>query len=156
MAVAKSVKKYLRKEGVDYDVMIHAPRASASRSAQAAHVSGEQVAKSVVLHDGDDYMLAVLPATHRLEVDSLERLVNRRLGLATEIELGDLFTDCEIGAVPAVGAPYGLEVMLDERLAAQPDIYFEAGDHRSFVHMSGKSFSRLMQHARLGQFSHHV
>ncbi len=156
MAVAKSVKNYLRKQGVDFDITIHAPRASASRSAQAAHVSGEQVAKSVVLHDGDEYMLAVLPATHRLEVDSLERIVNRRLGLATEIELGDLFADCEIGAVPAVGAPYGLEVVLDERLAAQPDIYFEAGDHRSFVHMSGESFSRLMRNARLGQFSHHV
>ena len=156
MAVAKSVKKYLQKEGVDYDVTIHAPRESASRSAQAAHVSGEQVAKSVVLHDGDEYMLAVLPATHRLEVDSLERLVNRRLGLASEIELGDLFTDCEIGAVPAIGVPYGLEVVLDERLAAQPDIYFEAGDHRSLVHMSGKSYSQLMQNARLGQFSHHV
>ena len=156
MAVAKSLKKYLKDKDVDYRVTRHASRASASRAAQAAHVSGEQVAKAVVVFDGTNYMLAVVPATHRLDVRRLEELLDRRLSLATEAELEVLFQDCEIGAVPPVGALYGLDVVMDDCLARQPDIYFEAGDHKSFVHLSGASFAKLMQGARQEQFSDHI
>jgi Ala-tRNA(Pro) deacylase len=64
-----------------------------------------------------------------------------------------LFLDCEPGAVPALGRAYGLNVVVDDSLAQEPDVYFEAGDHASLVHISGPSFQKLMADARHGRFT---
>ncbi len=78
------------------------------------------------------------------------------LGLATEGEIADLFDDCDLGAVPPVGAAYGLSVVLDESLVDAPEVYFEGGDHTTLVHVAGDAFGTLMSDARRGRFSHHV
>ena len=81
--------------------------------------------------------------------------MNRNLGLATESELAKLFSDCEIGALPALGPAYGIETVVDDAIAEQPDIYFEAGDHEQLVHVSAESFNALLgDTARHGHFSH--
>jgi len=156
MGLAKSVRMYLDRQGVDYEVVLHTASASASRSAQSAHVSGEKVAKCVVLHDENGYVLVVLPATHRLEVDTLQDMLKRRLTLASENELGEIFDDCAVGAIPALGAAYGVDVVVERSLTGQDDIYMEGGDHRSLVHVSKTAFTRLMHDAQFGNFSHHV
>ncbi len=156
MGIAITLENYLAQRGVDYDVVTHTRTPSASRSAQAAHVSGERVAKTVVLHDAEGYVLAVLPATHRLELDAVQQLLERRLSLATEGEIADLFGDCDLGAIPPVGAAYGLDVVVDDSLVGQPEIYFEAGDHTSLVHVDARHFDGLMGAGPRGRFSHHV
>ena len=156
MAIAKRLREHLKRAGVPYDVIKHRPTVSASRTAQVAHISGECVAKAVVLQDEDGYVLAALPSTHRVELEALGRTLDRSVSLATESEISELFDDCAIGAVPPVGNAYGLEILLDESLAAMPEVYFEAGDHRSLVHMSGSDFAFLMADAQRGTFSHHV
>jgi hypothetical protein len=55
--------------------------------------------------------------------------------------------------VPALGAAYGLKVVVDDSLAQLSDIYFEAGDHSNLVHVSGTSFQKLMANARHGKFT---
>jgi Ala-tRNA(Pro) deacylase len=121
-----------------------------------AHISGELVAKAVVLQDDDGYVLAAVPSTHRVELDALGRALDRSVNLATESEISELFEDCAVGAIPPIGNAYGLEILLDVSLTALSDVYFEAGDHRSLVHMSGTDFAFLMIDAQRGTFSHHV
>jgi Ala-tRNA(Pro) deacylase len=58
--------------------------------------------------------------------------------------------------VPALGAAYGMETLLDDSLAAQDDVYIEGGDHESLIHLSGESFRTLLGQARHGDFSTHV
>ena len=70
-----------------------------------------------------------------------------------EEQVETLFLDCEPGSVPALGAAYGLNVVVDDSLAQQPDIYFEGGDHANLVHISGTSFQKLMKDARHGRFT---
>jgi Ala-tRNA(Pro) deacylase len=156
MSVAKRLGEHLAKTDVPFEVVSHPWTASSNRSAQAAHVTGERVAKTVVLHDDGGYLLAVVPSTHRLELDTLQRFLDRRMNLASEREIAGLFDDCEIGAVPPVGAAYGLDVVVDESVTSQPDVYFEGGDHRSLVRVSGSDFAALVSEARHGRFSHHV
>ena len=156
MTIANRLKHYLDDEGVAYDIVSHPRTVNSSGSAQAAHVSGERVVKSVLIHHGQGYVLAVVPSTHRIELGTLQELLQTRLGLATEAEIGELFDDCNLGAVPPVGRAYGLTVMLDDSLADMPDVYFEGGDHRNLVHVSGDDFGALMKDARRGRFSHHV
>lgn len=156
MAIANALKRCLTDQGVDYSIVTHPRTQSSSRTAQAAHVPGARLAKPVVLHDEAGYLLAVLPATHRLELQALQTLLDRHLNLATEKEVGDLFGDCDIGAIPPIGAAYGVDVVLDESFADQPEVYFEAGDHRSLVRVDVGDFDRLMAGAQRGRFSHHI
>ena len=158
MPLARHLKDYLDKKGVTYDVVRHPPAESASGNAQAAHLPGDNVLKSVVVHCDDGYMLAVVPSTHRVELGTLENLIKRPVGLATEEEIRTLFTDCRQGAVPAIGEPYGLAVMVDDSVEEVDDVFFEGGDHESLIHLRGTDFRRLMdeQNAMQGHFSHHV
>lgn len=97
MAIAMTVSDYLADHDVNYDVLTHQHTITSSESAQASHVPGSRVAKSVVLEDGDGYVMVVVPADRRVDLGELHRQMNRNLGLATESELGVLFRDCEIG-----------------------------------------------------------
>jgi Ala-tRNA(Pro) deacylase len=114
-------------------------------------VSGDCLAKAVVLRRKDGYLLAVLPASAQVQLDAVGRWLGQPVGLAAEDEIGALFPDCEQGAVPPVAAAYAMQGLIDESLEGKRDIYFEGGDHRTLVHVSGDQFHRLMQdvpHAR--------
>jgi Ala-tRNA(Pro) deacylase len=154
MAIASRVSDYLARHDVPYDILTHTHTTSSGESAQASHVPGARLAKSVVLEDEQGYLMVVLPASRRVDLGELHRQLQRNLGLATEPELGKLFSDCEIGALPALGPAYGLETVVDDAIAEQPDIYFEAGDHEQLVHVSAEVFQTLLGDSiRHGHFS---
>ncbi len=154
MAIATTLRQFLAITGVPYDVVTHPRTESSSRTAQAAHVPGDELAKSVLLRDERGYVLAVIPSTRRVALGSLERMLDRELNIASESEVANIFSDCDIGAVPPVGAAYGVDVIYDEKLVAAGDLYFEAGDHRNLVHISGNDFNALMRDARHGEFTY--
>jgi Ala-tRNA(Pro) deacylase len=156
MAIAHAVEEFLRSRAIAYEVVSHPRSVSSTRIAQVAHIPGNQLAKSVLLAAEDDYLMAVIPATHRVDLGRLHRQLNRAVGLAVEREVAELFGDCDPGAIPPLGEPYAVEVIVDDALLAQPDVYFEAGDHEALVHVSGKAFTTLMAGARHGTFTHHV
>ena len=110
----------------------------------------------VLLKDGEGYLLAVVPATHRIHLGRLHRVLDRWVGLATEDEVVGVFGDCEIGAVPPSGLLYDIDTLVDDALLEQPDVYFEAGDHERLIHMSRDDFGKLLGDATHGRFSVHA
>ena len=152
MAIAITLQEYLDKSGIEYDVLPHTHTETSLDTAQTTHIPPGQVAKSVILEDEDGYLMAVIPASHHIELGQLSRQLERRLGLATEDELAGLFSDCDLGAIPPIGEAYHMEVVLEDILGKCPDIYFEAGDHTDLVHVRGPAFLQLMQHAHHGHF----
>ncbi|MGB3391782.1 MAG: aminoacyl-tRNA deacylase [Pseudaminobacter sp.] len=154
MTIANRLKDYIDEQGVSYDTVAHHRTATSRQSAIAAHVPGSRMAKSVLVHYETGYALAVVPSTHRIELGMLQDLMDRRLGLASETEVGTLFDDCDVGAVPPIGAAYDVPVILDESFGDADDIYFEGGDHRTLVHVSGRDFRNLTRDARRARFSH--
>ena len=156
MSVSTTVQNCIIREGIHYDVIGHPSTRDSMHTAEAAHIPGDQLAKCVLLEDETGFLMAIVPATHRVELGALRRQLSRRLGLATEAELGGLFTDCQPGAIPPLGMAYGIETVLDESLTECTDIYFEAGDHLNIVRVTGKDFLKLLVGSRRGRFSHHV
>lgn len=157
MAMATTLRDYLKSRGIAHETINHPRRVTSLEVAESAHVDGDCVAKAVLLHDGEGYMLAVLPCTHRLDLGRLRETVGQPVGLATEDEVEAVFGDCDPGAVPPVGDAYGIKkIMIDDSLAERPDVFFEGGDHRTLVRMSHDDFAMLMQNARHGRFSHHI
>ena len=155
MAIAPTLQRYFEKQQIMYDVVQHEPTMSSTRTAEACHVSGNCLAKGVLLRDGAGYILAVLPASRHIRLSDLQEQLGKDVRLAEEPEVEACFQDCERGAVPPVGSCYGLDVIIDESLKSQPEVYFEAGDHATLVHMRQDQFSKLNGSARRGRFSVH-
>ena len=147
MAIAHRLQDYLMQHGVTYDVVTHPHSRSSMETAELAHVPGNRLAKSVVLQHDDGFVMAVLPSTCHIKLGRLSRQLDRKLRLASESDLPALFGDCELGAIPAVGPAYGMLTVIDKNLGAQPEIYFEAGDHEELIHMKQEEFTALMHDA---------
>jgi len=145
MAIATTLKSYLEDHHVSYDMVNHPHSTTALESAHSAHVPSHQVAKAVVLEDDDGYVVSVLPSTNRLDLEWVNESLGRRLEMAQEEELKNLFQDCDLGAVPALSNAYGLDVIWDEQLTNASEIYIEAGDHENLIHMHGDDFCKLMK-----------
>jgi len=155
MGIAMRISDYLAEQDADYEIIGHPHSSTSMESAELAHVPGARIAKSVVLGDERGYVLAVLPASCRVDLGEIHRQTNRNLGLVTEYELDALFEDCEPGAVPPFGNVYNLDTIVDENLVEQSDVYFEAGDHECLIHVSGETFETLLADAQLSEFSRH-
>jgi Ala-tRNA(Pro) deacylase len=155
--IATSVREYLDREHVRYDLLAHPPTRDAAHNAELAHVPGDQVAKAVVLEDDNGYLMAVLPASRKLDLHAVSRELNRDgLRLADESELTTLFKDCECGAIPPLGPVYDIETVLDKSLADAREVYFEAGDHLTLIRLKGENFRRLMENVPQRSISHHL
>ena len=145
MAIATTLKSYLEKHNVKYDVIHHAHSSTSLESAHSAHIPSHQLAKAVVLEDEDGYIVSVVPSTNRLDMEWINETLGRKLEMAQEDELPALFQDCELGAVPALSNAYGLDVVWDDQLKSATEIYIEAGDHENLVHIHGDEFRKLVE-----------
>jgi Ala-tRNA(Pro) deacylase len=154
MTIAPTLQKHLD-QNVTYDMITHDPTMSSSRTAQACHVSGNRLAKAIVLRRNDGYMLAVLPASHHISLTELRQQIGDDVDLAKESEIKQLFPDCVLGAVPPIGECYALDVIVDDSIQEPPEVYLEGGDHTTLVHIDQAQFTRLMAEARHGRFSVH-
>jgi Ala-tRNA(Pro) deacylase len=153
MSIAPTLRTYLASKHIDYDLVEHRATDSSERTAAECRIPADRLAKGVVLRTSEGYMLAVLPASCRLRHEDLKGAFGRDCTLASEHELDQLFPDCAHGAVPPFGESYGLDVLVDDRLTEQPDVYLESGDHATLVHMSQAQFVKLMANARHGSFA---
>jgi len=153
MGIAMKLSDFLKASDVPYEVLNHTHSGNSLQTARASNVPANCVAKAVVLEDRTHAVMAVLPASRRLELRELQASSGHALRLATEAELTGLFIDCEPGAVPPLGAAYGIETIWDDSLMEQPETYFEAGDHETLVHMKTRDFIGLMKGARHMAFS---
>ncbi|HTF00228.1 MAG TPA: YbaK/EbsC family protein [Bradyrhizobium sp.] len=155
MSIAPTLQKYLAAENIQYEEILHELSMSSARTAEACHISGDRLAKGIVLRRDGEYMLAVVPASHHLRLSELRTKLGDNVDMADETEINQLFRDCAHGAVPAVGKCYGLDVIVDDSIEAQPEIYMEAGDHQTLLHLTHAQFARLTANAPHGRFSAH-
>jgi Ala-tRNA(Pro) deacylase len=155
MALASTFERYLASKHIEYDVVAHQPTMSSTRTAEACRISGDRLAKLVVLRDASGYILAILPASHHIRLSDLARRLGFDIVLATEDEIEQLFEDCARGAVPPAGECYGLDVIVDGSIEEQSEVYLEGGDHVTLVHLNHAQFARFTEKAWRGHFSVH-
>ena len=141
-----NVEEFLKEAGVEYESHEHATAYTAQRLAAEEHVSGNTVAKSVAVHVDDGYVLCVLPASCKVDLDKLAKALDaKQCRLADEGELAKLFPDVEVGAEPPFGKPYGLDTVVDEHLAQCQTITFNAGTHSRAIRMRCADYTRLAE-----------
>jgi Ala-tRNA(Pro) deacylase len=153
MSIAPTLQQYLVARNINFDVITHEPTQSSSRTAEASRISGDRLAKGIVLLRDGGYVLAVLPASHHIRLADLRSELGDNVKLAEEAEVGRLFPDCARGAIPPIGECYGLPLIVDDSIDTLPDIYIEAGDHETLIHLDRAQFASLTTAARHGHFS---
>jgi Ala-tRNA(Pro) deacylase len=148
MSLARTVDYALALTRVDFQVLRHHHSSTALGTARTAHVDPKSLAKAVVLKDQIGPLLAVVPASERLDLARLRDALRRpALDFLPEDQLDQLFFDCEKGAIPPLGPDYRVPTIVDKRLRDANDVYFEAGDHEDLVHVDQTSFRTLMRGA---------
>ena len=156
MTIAHTVQLSLAQSQTPYELVRHSHSSSSLHTAHKAAIPPAALAKAVLLEDDlehNHFMMAVVPASRRVELTELARQAGRRVHLASEEDAAGLFSDCEAGAIPALGAAYGIETIVDESLLEQQDVYFEAGDHELLVHLKAQDFGSLLSDCAHGHFS---
>jgi len=153
MSVATKLKEYLDDNRVKYDVLTHEIAYTAQDTAAAAHVSGKELAKSVVVSADGGFVLAILPAPLKVDLERLKQVLNaREVRLAQESEFSSLFPGCDRGAMPPFGNLYGIDVYVDESLTRDDEIVFNACTHVDAIRMKYRDFERLAK-PRVGAFA---
>jgi Ala-tRNA(Pro) deacylase len=147
------VAEFLAEQHVPFETLLHPPAFTAQNRAKFLHVPGRQVAKSVLLHGPDGFLLAVLPATRHVDTERLVDALGGPVRLATDAEITEVFHDCEWGVVPPFGKIYGLPVVLDESLAPEAWIVFEGNSHVEALRLHCRDFEYLEKPRRL-QFAY--
>ncbi len=143
-----NVAKFLNDRDVHFDLIPHSETHDAQRMAATLHVSGHEVAKTVLLGADSGYtcFVALLPANKSIDFDSASLILGgSKLELATEAELMQYFPDCELGAVPPFGSQYGLRTLVDLSLAQKEDIVFEGNTHHEALRINFNDFCELEQ-----------
>lgn len=145
MALQK-LTEFLDHEHVKYEMLSHSPAFTAQEVAASAHVSGKELAKTVVVHLDNQLAMAVLPANQKVSLRELrEAAGGAKARFASEDEFKDLFPDCEVGAMPPFGNLYGMDVFLATPLTEDEEIAFNAGSHTELIKMPFRDFERLVQ-----------
>lgn len=153
MSISVAVERYLSERKVPYDIVNH-PRALTSlKTADAAHIDAGRLAKAVLLEDANSYVVAVLPASRHLKLGKLRHELGRDVRMATEGEIAEVFKDCDPGAIPALAGAYGVQMIWDDSLMEQSELYFEAGDHERLVRVKTQDYMKLAGDAWHGQFT---
>lgn len=145
MPIAR-ITQYLDSKSIRYQRISHSPAYTAQEVAARAHVSGWDLAKTVLVNLDDGIVMAVLPASEHIDLGFMAQIVgSKRIGIASEDEFIDLFPGCELGAIPPLGNLYGLKVYVAPELAEDGFIYFSAGTHSELIRMSYDDFEMLVE-----------
>lgn len=146
MPLTERLRSLLDSRQIPYSLTHHRAAVRASELAHVEHLPAWEVAKTVVVCGDGRYLMIVVPADRQVDMQEVRSALElKHVRLANEAELGDLFPDCELGAMPPVGLLYHLPVYLDADLANEPMIAFNAGTHQECVHMRTSDFRKLTQ-----------
>ncbi len=144
------IKDFLDEHNIKYTIIKHSSAFTAQEIAASAHISGKELAKTVMIKFDGKMAMAVLPASYKISFDDLKEVLGvEKVRLAYEQEFMDKFPDCEVGAMPPFGNLYGLEVYVAESLTDDEEIAFNACSHTELIRMKYKDFEELVKPKRM-------
>jgi Ala-tRNA(Pro) deacylase len=150
------VVKFLKSNKVKFQLRHHPARFTAQEVAAAEHLTGEEVAKVVIVKGGEGFHMLVLPATYVLEMAKVRKLVGSiDACLANEDEMAKLFPDTQVGAEPPFGAEYGMSMYVEEQLSHDKEILISAGTHEDSILLDWKDYERLAK-PKVASFGAHT
>ena len=142
----KKLKEFLDKEGIKYVSIVHSPAYTAQEVAASAHITGRELAKTVIVQLDGEMAMAVLPANRKIILQDLREVTGSdQVKFVAEEDFKKKFPDCETGAMPPFGNLYGMTVYVAAALGENEQIAFNAGSHTEVIKLAYKDFERLVK-----------
>ena len=144
------LREFLDRNRIQYMVISHSVAYTAQGIAALTHTPGKELAKTVmVMVDGRLAMaMTVFASSFPGDLYRLKKYLGAdSVELASEYEFRGRFPDCETGSMPPFGNLYGMDVFVDQSLAEDKEIAFNAGSHRELVRMRFADFRDLVKPA---------
>lgn len=139
------LKDFLDSNHIKYLVIAHSRAIPAQVVAESAHISGQQLAKTVIVKLDGKIVMVVLPASLKVDLANVKNFTGAgNVELASEKEFNGLFPDCELGALPPFGNIFGMDVYMDNKLSKEKEIAFNAGSHSECIKLAYNDFARLV------------
>jgi Ala-tRNA(Pro) deacylase len=151
--LAKKLKEFLDQEEIKYVIVMHSTAYTAQEVAASAHITGKELAKTVIVELDGQMAMAVLPANRKIVLQDLREVTGSdQVKFVSEDQFREKFPECETGAMPPFGNLYGMEVFLAESLTENDEIAFNAGSHTEVIRMKFHDFERLV-HPKVVSFT---
>ena len=142
----KKLKDFLDSHGVKYVTIGHSRAYTAQEVAASSHISGKELAKTVMVKIDGEMAMAVLPASRSVDFNLLKQTLGaKNVELAAEQEFQDMFHECEVGAMPPFGNLYSMKVYVSKSLTEDEQIAFNAGTHTELIKLAYKDFKNLVK-----------
>jgi Ala-tRNA(Pro) deacylase len=146
-------RKFLDDFGARYVIISHAPAYTAQEVAASAHIPGRDMIKVVAVVLDGRLALAAVAATCDVDLPRLRQVAGAQTAeIAREWDFAGKFPGCQVGAMPPIGQPFGVQVYVDRELAKEKFIAFNAGTHRDVIAMQFSDFRRVA-HPKLAHIS---
>lgn len=126
------IELHLRERHPQFEHHPHRIAMTAQELAAADHVTGYRVAKPVVVKLDGRPAIAVVAATDRVSLGTLEEATATTVELVPETEFASMFQPCEAGAEPPLSV-FGVPIFVDERLLHERRLLMPAGTHEDAV-----------------------
>ncbi|MDT3705292.1 MAG: YbaK/EbsC family protein [Thiobacillus sp.] len=147
------MERFLDQHMIPFDLVAHPHTQTSTETAHAAGVPPDRVAKGVLLEGAGCQIVAMIPANQEVHLGKLAQDTGMEVSLADEATVRRLFSDCEPGVVPGLPNAWGVEIVWDDALMEQPDVYLEAGDHERLLHIETRFLSEVFENAPHCHFS---
>jgi Ala-tRNA(Pro) deacylase len=139
-----AVRRCLDAHGVEYGIGRHEPTRNSFAEARAYGAPARRMVKTVALKTAGGYVSVALPASERLDMARVRRLLDDgRVRLATERELAREFPGLEAGALPPFGDIAPALELVDRGVLACNWVLANGGDRRHSVRLSPLEIVRL-------------
>lgn len=140
MAIPKKLLSYLDKAKIGYKIVRHKTVYTAYDAAQTLGVKLGEIAKTLVIKADKIYLLAVLPASHKLDLGKLKKVVKaKKIEIAKEGVMEKIFK-IKPGAITPFGQIYKVPVYVDKSMLKVKQITAGAGTFEESVVMTAKNF----------------
>jgi Ala-tRNA(Pro) deacylase len=140
--IPETIDRYLKDHHLAYEHTVHARAVAAQRLAAAEHVTGDRIAKPVVVSVDGVLALAVVSATEKVDVEALRRATGAaKVELVPEAAFEGRFAPCEVGAEPPLGL-FGMPMYVDAHLAREPWIVMRGGTHEDAIRIETAAWLR--------------
>ena len=142
----RTLRQFLDLSDIPYRCYNQPPTYSAPDTAHVMHISGHEVAKTVILRMDGRLVMAVLPACEMVDLKRFKEGAGALwVELADESEIEKLAPLCDAGSIPPIGNLFGLPVYVSTSLTEDEVIAFSAGNHTEEIRMSYRDFEYLVQ-----------
>lgn len=153
MKALHRMERFLDEHMIPFDIVAHAHSNTSAETARAAGVPASKLAKGVLLDGQGCQLVALIPADEEVHLGKLGLDHGMEFSLADEASVSRLFGECEPGVVPGLPTAWGVEMVWDDDLMAQPDLYLEVGDHERLLHVETRHLRELFADAPHCHFS---